>query len=82
MERKPFEEWSRDEVKEWATQFIGDTDAQKLWENEMSGKALSLAKPKHLKLCGLSMGSSLLLVDKVVEQRAGKVLTDMSHSLS
>jgi hypothetical protein len=82
MESKPFEEWSKEEVKAWATKFITETDAQKLLENEMSGNALSIAKTEDLKLCGLSVGSSLVLLKEVVQQRDGKFLTDVTHSLS
>jgi hypothetical protein len=82
MEGKPFEEWNREEVKAWATKFLGETDAQKLWESEMSGNELSIAETRDLTLCGLTVGRSLKLLQKVSEKRAGKVLTDVSHSLS
>lgn len=78
MEQKNFKEWSKEDVRTWAEGFMEAHEARKLFENDMSGLALSHAKSQDLKECGLSGGKSLEVLAKV-EGLLGKVLHDFTH---
>jgi|688.fasta_scaffold187512_1 hypothetical protein len=68
MEQKSFKEWSKEDVRAWAEGFIGATEANKLFDNDMSGLSLSHAQTQDLKDCGLTSGKSLEVLAKVAEQ--------------
>ena len=78
MERKDFEEWSKEDVRTWAEGFMEATEAQMLFENDMSGLALSHAQKKDLQECGFTGGKSLEILAKV-KKLLGKVHHDLAY---
>ena len=82
MEQKIFQEWSKDDVRAWAEDFIGAAGAQKLFNNDMNGLALSHAQRQDLQACGLNTGLSLQVLAKVAEKLRCKIFHIQPPSLS
>ena len=79
MEQKSLKEWTKEDVRAWAEGFMEAAEARKLFENDMSGLALSRAEKEDLRECGLSRGMSLEVLERVADL-LGKVLPDLTCS--
>ncbi|XP_067308750.1 sterile alpha motif domain-containing protein 9 [Pseudorasbora parva] len=75
------EEWTREQVYYWLTEVIqvDKKHADKLHEEEVSGKELVCYQPKHLQELGIKHGPAVRIITRLKELNTGGSYSDIQH---